>query len=208
MMNNLRLYRPLPSLLSMLVLVLAAGCATPSAAPTVFDLGLLPVSSQTASSAVLPPLALAEPGGPAALESPMMLYRLAYANDLQPRAFAQSRWSMAPAQLLGQRFKARLGQNASAVISAVDGATNVPVVRIETDDFTQVFDTPTHSVGLVTLRVAVFNGRLLVAQKSFTQQRPSASADAAGGARALADASDALISEVINWLGSLPLARR
>ena len=188
--------------------LLTTGCATPAAPPTVYDLGTLPPVSPGAKGVSLPPLALAEPGGPVALDSPMMLYRLAYANDLQPRAFTQSRWSMAPAQLLGQRFKARLGQSASAVISAVDGATNVPVVRIETDDFTQVFDTPTHSIGQVTLRVAVFNGRLLLTQKSFTQQRPSASADAAGGARALADASDALITDVINWLASVPLGRR
>jgi cholesterol transport system auxiliary component len=206
-MKNLRLFS---LMLTSLMLLLASGCATRPAAQTLYDLGPLPAAQGVSAGASLPPLALAEPVGPAFLDSPMMFYRLTYANDQQPRAFAESRWSMAPAQLLGQRFKARFGQAGSGMISAGDGATNVPVVRVETDDFTQVFDTPSHSVGQVRVRVAVFNGRILLAQKSFTQQRAASSADAAGGARALADASDTLITDVINWLGTLTLtpARR
>lgn len=200
--------RFLSLILAPFMLLLASGCATRSALQTLYDLGPLPPVQSAPASPILPPLALAEPVGPAFLDSPMMFYRLTYANDQQPRAFAESRWSMAPAQLLGQRFKARFGQTGSGMISAGDGATNVPVVRIETDDFTQVFDTPTHSAGLVRLRVAVFNGRILLAQKSFVQQHASSTADAAGGARALADASDTLITDVINWLGTLTLARR
>lgn len=195
-------------MLTPFMLLLASGCATRSAPQTLYDLGPLPAPLGAPASPALPPLALAEPVGPAFLDSPMMFYRLTYANDQQPRAFAESRWSMAPAQLLGQRLKARFGQVGSGMISAGDGATNVPVVRVETDDFTQVFDTPTHSAGLIRLRVAVFNGRILLAQKSFVQERASSTADAAGGARALADASDTLITDMIDWLGTLTLTRR
>ena len=184
---------------------LLAGCATKSTLVTLYDLGPLRPAIATTG---LPPLAMADPVGSAFLDNPLMFYRLAYANDQQPQPFAASRWAMPPAQLLGQRFKARLGQIGSTVVSAADGAINVPVLRLETDDFAQVFDSPAHSMVQVTMRVAVFNGRILLAQKSFTQQRPTISPDAAGGARALAETSDALITDVIAWLATLPLTKR
>jgi cholesterol transport system auxiliary component len=46
--------------------------------------------------------------------------------------------------------------------------------------------------------VLVENGRL-VAQTSFSTEQPAASADAAGGARALALAADASIERLIGW---------
>lgn len=190
----------------LLLAILLTGCATKSVPQTLYDLGPLPTAA--AVTATLPPLALADPVGSAFLGNPMMFYRLAYANDQQPKAYAESRWSMPPAELLGQRFKARLGQAGSGVISAGDGAVNVPLVRLEADDFSQNFDSPARSTARVTMRVAVFNNRVLLAQKNFSQQRASASADAAGGARALADASDALITDVIGWLGTLALPKR
>jgi cholesterol transport system auxiliary component len=183
-------------------LLLLAGCATPAAPPAQFDLGPLPAASQVAR--VLPAVSIASATSSPFLDNPRMLYRLDYANSQQPQHFANSRWTMAPAQLIEQRLKARLGQAGSAVLAASDGARNVPLLHVAVDEFVQVFTTPASSTGQLTVRMAVFNERLLVAQKSFTQQRPAASADAAGGARALAGASDALITDVIDWLGTLP----
>lgn len=191
--------------LTILLANLLAGCATKATPLTLYDFGTLP---PLARGVKLAPLAMAEPIGSAFLDNPLMFYRLAYANDQQPKPFGESRWSIAPAQLLGQRFKARLGQAGSTVISADDGAINVPLLRLEADDFGQIFDRPNHSVGRVTLRAAVFNGRVLLAQKSFTQQRSATRADAAGGARALALATDAVISDVLDWLGTLSLPKR
>jgi cholesterol transport system auxiliary component len=185
--------------------LLLAGCATPSAPQTLFDLGPLPVVAGVASA--LPALSIATVKSSAFLDNPRMVYRLAYANSQQPQQFANSRWTMAPAQLLEQRLKTRLGQAGSTVLAGSDGALNVPLLRVEVDDFTQVFTTPAQSSGQVTLRVAVYRARLLVAQKSFTQQRPATSADAAGGAQALAAASDGLITDVLGWLATLPLKK-
>lgn len=184
-------------------LLLLAGCATPPAPQALYDLGPLPATGNVAIP--LPALSIATASSSPFLDSPRMVYRLTYANSQQPQQFAGSRWTMAPAQLIEQRLKARLGQAGSAVLAGADGALNVPLMRVDVDDFVQVFATPTSSTGQATLRVAVFNGRLLLAQKSFMKQRPAASADAAGGARALADASDALITDVIGWLRSLNL---
>jgi cholesterol transport system auxiliary component len=152
----------------------------------------------------LPPISIADIGTPGWLDSTMMFFRLNYANDQQPRPYANSRWIMPPMQLFEQRLKSRIAQAGGAALPASAGAADVPVLRIEADDFTQSFSAPGQSVAQVGLRAAVFNGRALVAQKSFLQRVPAPSADAVGGARALATASDAVITEMMAWLASLP----
>jgi cholesterol transport system auxiliary component len=196
-----------------------SGCATRADPATLYDLGPLraepAVSNTTAdttagSPAALtrpPALSVAEVNAPAWLDSPLMFFRLNYANDQQPRAYANSRWTMAPAQLFGQRLKSRLAQAGGIVLPAADGAANVPLLRIEADDFTQTFDSPAHSSARIALRATVFNARTMTAQKTFVKQVPAPSADAAGGARALAEASDALIADMIVWLAALPLPK-
>jgi cholesterol transport system auxiliary component len=173
---------------------------------TLFDFGLLP-AAQSESMTSLPPLAIADANTPASMRGGTMTYRLAYANALQPLPYAHSRWSAPPAQLFVQRLKARIARAGGTALPASDGAINVPMLRIDADEFTQIFDSPGSSVGQVSLRVAVFQGRNLVAQKSFARQAPAPSADAAGGAKALVDASDAVISDILSWLAGLPLKR-
>jgi cholesterol transport system auxiliary component len=111
---------------------------------------------------------------------------------------------MPPTQLFAQRLKSRIAQAGGAALPASDGAANVPVLRIEADDFMQIFDAPGQSNAHVGLRAALFNGRTLVAQKAFAKQAPAPSPDAAGGARALAAASDAIITDMMTWLASVP----
>jgi cholesterol transport system auxiliary component len=43
-------------------------------------------------------------------------------------------------------------------------------------------------------------GERLVAQRTFTVQRPAPTADAAGGVRALSAATDAAAAEIAGWL--------
>ena len=136
-----------------------------------------------------------------------MMFRLAYANDLQPRPYATTRWAMPPAQLLSQRLKARIGQAGGTVVSVSDGAANIPVLRIEIDDFSQTFGSASHSIAQVAVRASLFNGRSLVAQKLFSRQVATPTADAAGGARAFATANDGLIDDLIVWLARLPLKK-
>lgn len=172
-----------------------------------YDLGMLPALQDTATVRALPPLSIAEVSTPAWLDSRTMFYRLAYANEQQPRPYANSRWTMPPAQLFGQRLKDRIGQAGGAVLSASDGVVNVPVLRIETDDFTQIFLSPQESIVRVNVRASVLNGRTLLAHRNFNREVPAPAADASGGAHALADASDAIITDMMNWLAGLPLKK-
>lgn len=174
---------------------------------TLYDLGMLPAQKNVAAPAALPPLSIAEVSAPAWLNTRLMYYRFAFANDQQPQPYANSRWSMPPAELFGQRLRARMAQAGGMVLSTSDGATNVPVMRIEADDFTQIFSTPQQSIVRVNVRASVLNGRALVAHKNFLREVAAPTPDADGGARALANASDAVITDMMNWVAGLALKK-
>lgn len=160
---------------------------------------------------VLPPLAIddiSSAGG--ALDGQALLYRLAYADGQQLRPYAQARWSMPPGQLLGQRLRERLGQQ-RAVVNARDSVAlnrsqgaSLPLLRLQLQEFSQLFSAPGASVGLIRLQATLLEitpaGEKLLAQRTVMLQRPAPSADAAGGVRALTAASDAAIEELAQWL--------
>lgn len=194
-------------MMSMLLGAVLSGCASNKDAPaTMYDLGPLRSSdgSNASVAATIPPLTVADVTTPSWLDNDNMQYRLLYENDQKPRPYASSRWNMSPPQLITQRVKTRLSDAGNTVLSAADGAVNVPVLRIEVDDFSQRFTSATASDGHVVIRASLFSGRLLVAQRKFEQQRLAPSADAAGGAVALASATDAVVDELMRWLGTIP----
>lgn len=188
-----------------LAALLLAGCAAPHTETAgLYDLGLLPAAPTPVVARPLPALSVAEPVVPTWLDHHTMMYRLAYANDLQPQAYASSRWGGAPLQLFAQRLKARIGQTGGMVVPASDGATNVLTLHIDADDFSQVFTSPTESFANISLRAAVLRDRILVAQKTFSARTPAPTPDAQGGVRALSQASDAVIDDMTRWLATLP----
>ncbi len=185
------------------------GCASlqPKPRATVYDFGPGPVATlPTTRIAPLPALVLGDADASAALDSTAVLYRLAYSDAQQLRPYALARWSMTPAQLLRQRLREHLGLR-RAVLNAAQGlVVDKPamVLHLELDEFSHLFETTERSSGLVRLRATLGQGghgaERLVAQRSFIVQRPAGSADAAGGVRALTEASDAVIAEIAQWL--------
>ena len=187
----------------LLCCMLLAGCTSAEKRQAeLFDLGL---ATPAANMPALPPMALAEVSTPEWLDSPAIFYRLAYDGARQPRPYANSRWSMPPAQLFAQRLKSRMSQAGGTLLSASDGATGIPVLHLEADEISQVFDSPEQSAGMVAMRLSVLNGRRLLGQKSFVRRVPASSANAAGGVDAIAAASDAVIADMLQWLASLEL---
>ena len=113
---------------------------------------------------------------------------------------------MPPAQLFAQRLKSRIAQGGGTLLSASDGAVGVPVLRLEPEEFSQVFSSTSQSEGLVAMRLSVLDGRRLPGQKRFLRRVPAPSANVEGGVAALADASDAVITDMLQWLAGLGLA--
>ena len=160
----------------------------------------------------LAPIALAEIESSAALNSSGVLYRLMYFNAQELRPYAQARWSMPPAQLLRQRLSAQLGKNRAVLnpgeaITSTAGNATPWAVRLELDEFSQLFESTTASVGLLRLRATVIQpalqGEKLLGQRTFVVQRPAPSNDVAGGVQALTNASDAVVLEIDQWLQTL-----
>jgi cholesterol transport system auxiliary component len=201
------------------------GCALPTAPtpPAVYDFGVGPprnVPASTPRPTAQAALVVGEIETAPALDSTAMLYRLAYANPQQLQPYAQARWSMPPAQLLRQRLRARLGEH-HLLLNAGDrlaigvktelAPTSPPTppqpvlsLRLELEEFSQLFDSPQQSTGLLVLRATLTQasptGEQLIAQRSFTLQRPAPTPDAAGGVQALSEASEAMALEVGAWV--------
>jgi len=201
-------WRRLGTLAAILALTACATLPEPPVRPAVYDFGpgmlALPAANRMAP---WPPITLGEVDAPASLDSSAVLYRLAYADAQQLRPYALARWSMPPAQLVRQRLRESLGQRRSVLNVGEGGApsgASAQLLRVELEEFSQLFETAGKSAGLVRLRATLWDQRggteQLRAQRSFVVQRPAASADAAGGVRALTVAADAAIEELTQWL--------
>lgn len=195
-------------------LALLTGCAMTPPAAVVYDFGPgtmpLPAAPGTAHAAI----AIGPIQAPAALSGTSVLYRLGYADAQQLQPYAQARWSMPPAQLIGQRLHAHLGQrhillapNEHLPAGAADAVLPTLSLRLELEEFSQLFDAPGHSSGLLRLRASLSRRNsacdTLLGQRSFVLQQPAPSPDARGGVHALAAASDQAIDQIETWLDQL-----
>lgn len=197
-----------------LAATLAACSALPSPPPrpVQYDFGPGAMAPAPADRrAPLPPLVLANLEATGVVEgSTAVLYRLAYADARQLRPYTLARWSQPPAQLVQQRLREQLGQR-RAVLTSESGAAQArvagklpAVLRVDLEEFSQVFTSAAESAGLVRLRATLAepaaSGEVLLGQRVFIAQRPAASADAAGGTQALAEASGQIAQELAQWL--------
>ncbi|WP_284336067.1 ABC-type transport auxiliary lipoprotein family protein [Comamonas sp. NoAH] len=203
-----------------LAVVWLAGCsALPSrpAASVRYDLGLADVNppAATASAPMVAPVplvmapvqALNMPEGMTA-----MLYRLNYADGQQLRAYQNARWSQPPAQMLEQRLRMRLGLERPLLSERDEISFRTPdnrmlaVLKIELNEFSHVFESVSSSYALVHVRASLIardaqsGGNMLQGQRILTAQVPATSADAAGGAQAMAAAVDEVAGQLSRWL--------
>jgi cholesterol transport system auxiliary component len=197
--------------------------------PTVFDFGPGVLQEAPSTRIVnLPPLEISTQTSPA-LNSTAVLYRLGYADAQQLKPYALARWSMPPAQLIGQRLRSQLATH-RAVLSRGDltpaGAArgvglmpaapaSAPVnrqeplhhLRLELEEFSQLFDAPDASSGVLRLRATLSqrstSGEALLAQRSFIARQSAPTADASGGVRALTAATDQVVKDIEVWMAQV-----
>lgn len=184
------------------------GCANSiqSVRPALYDFGPGPLAATPINAtANRAPLILGTIEATPALESLSVHYRLGYANGQQLKPYSQARWSMAPAQLIRQRLNEQLGLSRAILNpgeSGLAGADAPATLRVDLEEFSQLFLTPTQSVGLIRLRATLIQPSQTprVVQHSVVVQRPAPSADALGGVQALTAATDAAVLEIDTWL--------
>ncbi len=184
---------------------IAAGCSVvpkPHAPEASYDFGPLPVVTGVAGVRVDKSLTVHDVQASSWLDVPAMHYRLTQSAPAQPRSFANSRWVMSPAALFTQRLRSRLAEASRGAYAPADSVRTDLVLRLELEEFAQVFDSTTASRGQVRVRVSLAAGRDAPVQRTFSVDRPAPSADADGGARALIAASDEAIRQIVEWVAA------
>jgi cholesterol transport system auxiliary component len=194
------------TVLGIAVAGLLSGCAMSARNPSSiqYDFGDRPLASAVAQSGSSLPSVTTSVQASTALDGTDMLYRLAYSDETQLRVYTLARWAMPPAELVQQRLREGLSQQRAVLKPGEDAEL---VLQIELDEFSQVFDTPGQSSGLLRLRATVLKatpvGYSLLAQRSVRMQRPASGGGAAAGVRALSAATDAAVDELAQWLQTL-----
>ena len=191
--------------LLLLALALLAGC---SVGPQThygfasYDFGL-PRAGKDATPRLQQDLLVAELSAPGWMDNSGIYYRLAYQDPTRPQAYAHSRWVMPPAALLGRKLRARIaGASTAAVFTPADAVRADYTLRLDLEEFSQVFEAADKSRAVVRLRATLVRGRAIVAQQDFGVERAAPSANAEGGVRALIAASDEAGSTLIDWLAA------
>jgi len=78
------------------------------------------------------------------------------------------------------------------------------LLRFELQEFSQVFDAPTQSRGVLQGTASLIDARKQrIAGRDFLIEQPAASQDARGGVDALVAAGSTLSSQLADWLGAL-----
>ncbi len=167
-----------------LLLVALAACSTTAPAPAVFDFGPPPATAAPATN-----VQLLEVTAPPWLSGSGLAYRLDYRDPFRREVYRDSRWVAPPPVLLAERLRQRA--------ASAPGAAAPVQLRLELEECSQIFSSPTQS--RVLLRVRAWAGPASLPPKVFELSRPAPSADAEGGVIALSQAGDALIDQVLAW---------
>ena len=178
-------------------LLLAACLSQPHAPePALYDLGIAAAPSAIPARTNAAPVAVrVSVSARSWLDHTAMHYRLLYTDEHRTMSYAYARWIAPPAELVGQRLRQRLVEDRGAARTA-----SALEIAIELEEYVQVFETPTQSFGRVSVHVRLPHPSN--AQATFTEQAAAPTPDAAGGVRALAAATDAVVARIVEWVGA------
>jgi uncharacterized lipoprotein YmbA len=172
-----------------------AGCFTSGKRGTekglaIYDLGAPPAPLVLAR----PSLLAVEVRAPLWMDALGINYRLAYADPTRLREYALVRWAGPPAQMMQQRLSQQL-----ALATAGQGRARC-LVRIEINEFTQVFSSPDLSKGLLQGRAYWLDqARHPLAERVVDIERMADRPNSSGGVAALQAAVGQLAAEMQAW---------
>ena len=143
------------------------------------------------------PLAL-EVRAPLWFDSMGVDYRLLYVDRARLREYARARWAGPPAQMIQQRLTQQL-----AFVASGQGQSRC-LLRLELTDFSQLFDSPDLSHGVLQGRAQLLDRtRRLLAELPIDLRQPAPTADARGGVAALTSTVERLVDELAAWEADL-----
>lgn len=192
------------------------GCtsvARQNAFPQRYALG--PAASQIAPPPQAQPrrmtLQVARVEMPAWLRGEGMYYRLDYGNRQRVAAYADSAWVAPPAEMLQQLVRNMLAADGTwhAVVGPGSDARAQFILRVDVEDFSQVFTSPQTSFGVLDAAATLVDAHnaKVIAQRSFHLRIAAPSADAAGGAAALGATSQDFTRQLQAWLRMQPAGK-
>jgi cholesterol transport system auxiliary component len=164
-----------------------------------YDLGQVPA----ATTVLVLPIAVLNVTPSPGVDSPALLYRLNFADDLRRRAYVESRWAAAPAEL----FKRHL-QRQIVYGQAAEGLSGCRL-ELVLDELEQQFESAQKSHVVLELRAGLLarHGEDALARRAFRLQREAPSADARGGVQGTRAALQGVTMELIDWLNGLAKTR-
>ena len=170
------------------IAVSACSIAPTTAATTLYDFG----PANGGAALIAAPLTV-RVHAPPWLNTTGIVYRLEYRDPAQIASYRDSRWAAPPAELLAERVRQQAARGSRAPHAAG--------LRVDVEEFCQAFSTPERSRAVVRVRATLVDlpsGRVL-RQRAFAVEAEADSADAAGGARALASAAQQMIESLLSW---------
>jgi cholesterol transport system auxiliary component len=190
--------RAAAALSAALLCAVLAGCSsTGGSTKQMFDLGLPASNAPPAVVNERLTIAVAPISASEWLDSNAIVYRLGYVDVQQPKRYANSQWTGVPAELLMRRLRNKLADQVNVV--AEGDTVGAAVIKIELEEFDQVFDSAQDSHAVLKLRASLVRNGRLIAQRSFFAEHAATTPDATGGAHALAALSDETLAQVVQW---------
>lgn len=181
----------------LLAALLTAGCASRREHPLqIYDFGIAaPPASASGASVFVTEVRAAD-----WLDTTEMFYRLAYRDPRVLAPYADSRWAGTPAAMLTVRLRQSVGNG-----SVVRNPQAKCALGLSLAEFSQVFAAGNASRAVLhaqaTLVENVAAGRHL--SREFRLERPTSTADAAGGAGAFSEIAAALSEELRAWIADV-----
>ncbi|WP_172642470.1 ABC-type transport auxiliary lipoprotein family protein [Azoarcus sp. KH32C] len=165
-----------------------------SPATAIYDLGL--PDAVPLQGTLLP--ASIEVRAPSWLAGNAMQYRLEYAQPSQRQAYAESRWASPPAELVEVGLRRMLPPDGRSACR----------LRLDLDEFTQVYGTHDGSQALVAARAELLapRGDTVLARRDLRITEVAPRPDASGGVVAHRTASRRLAEELAGWLAGIASA--
>lgn len=178
----------------LLAALLAMGCVSTREHPLqIYDFGIAAPPGRASGESVF----VTEVRAADWLDTTDMFYRLAYRDPRALASYANSRWAGTPAAMLTVRLRQSVGNGSVARNPQVKC-----VLGLSLAEFSQVFATGNASRAVLHAQATLVEnataGRNM--SREFRLERPTPTADAAGGAAAFSEVAAALSEELRAWI--------